>query len=773
MDRMPDDEYRRMDPESREMYNDVNQEEAETRKREEWEKLQRLGLSFARERARYIDARAASGVEGRWREDLYYYHGRDEANRQQTQEMMDNLGSTGRNVAGRADEKPSRSRIFINITRPKTNSAEARLADMLFPLDERNWGIKPTPVPELTKAMQEQTTPLLNPQTGQQMQVEDTESGERRPATVADAARIEMDKAVEAAKAMEREIDDQLTECEYNWHSREAIRSAARLGTGVLKGPVVITKRAKSWTPVTDGQSTAYVIEMIEKQVPESYCVDLWDFYPDMACGTDIRNAEAIWERKRVTARKLRQLAKTPGYLAEAIVQVLDEGPQKAHETRLDSRNFNPESREPVEDDARYELWERHGDIPVDVLQACGCDTSQMDPLETVTGCVVLVNQTVIKAYAAALDTEDLIYDVFAWEPSEENVFGYGLPYLLRQCSQRMLNAAGRQMMDNAGASAGPQIVVRRNAVTPADGRHEVRGLKLWYATDETISVKDVFAAHNVPSNVLEYKAIIEMALKFADEEVSFPMIMAGERGTAPEQVGSMQMLMNAATVVLRRIVKRYDDRVTRRHIGRYYDWNMQYNEKGEVKGDFEVDARGSTTLVQRDLQNQAIQKWLQALVNPSIGYMFDKLKMVRKGLQADYLTPDDVLKPEEEIKRTETKMAQTPPAPTPDAKVRAEATVAAAQAAAESRVRVAEIGAQDSDAERQSRQNNEERKLQLDAVRTALDNDLELKRLLQSSGMDSKKIKARLAEVMVNNQQKRDLFLAERALKLKMGSGI
>ncbi len=43
-----------------------------------------------------------------------------------------------------------KSRLYVNMTRPKTHAWEAKLSDMLFPTDGTpNWGIRPTPVPEL------------------------------------------------------------------------------------------------------------------------------------------------------------------------------------------------------------------------------------------------------------------------------------------------------------------------------------------------------------------------------------------------------------------------------------------------------------------------------------------------------------------------------------------------------------------------------------------------------------------------------------------------
>ena len=75
-------------------------------------------------------------------------------------------------------------------------------------------------------------------------------------------------------------------------------------------------------------------------------------------------------------------------------------------------------------------------------------------------------------------------------------------------------------------------------------------------------------------------------------------MLQGSQGGVTPDTVGGMQMLLNNTNVVLRRLVKNFDDMVTKPHIRRYYDYNMAYNENEEVKGDFNILARGSSALL-------------------------------------------------------------------------------------------------------------------------------------------------------------------------------
>jgi hypothetical protein len=120
-------------------------------------------------------------------------------------------------------------------------------------------------------------------------------------------------------------------------------------------------------------------------------------------------------------------------------------------------------------------------------------------------------------------------------------------------------------------------------------------------------------------------------------------------------------MLMNSAGTVLRRLTKQYDGQITRPHLRRYYDWNMQYSTKEEIKGDFEIDARGSSVLIVRDQQQQAVMQLFNLAQNPTYAVFVDHEKLFKKGLEMNHLTPDDVMNTPDQIALLQKQAAQTP----------------------------------------------------------------------------------------------------------------
>ena len=601
--------------------------------------LQAYGSGLAQMRDKWIRARYTQGHDKRWIEDLEQYHSKDAASRAASQ-MMEAV-EQGFPVTQKG-AAPTRSTVFIGLTRMKTNAAEARLADILLPTDDRNWGIKPTPNPTMSRDLNNDD-PAVHPQTGEPLPP-DPKTGE--PMRKKDIARAVMTLAKERSDAMQKEIEDQLIECDYNSEQRKCLHWAATIGTGVMKGPVVTNRTRRAWMPIDMGQGkTLHKIEFVEETSPASFALDPRRVYPDPACGDDIQRGQGIFEYDDLTPRQVRELADQPGYLRSQIAAVLLEGPRRSAALT----EFTDEAMNRDLLGTTYQVWYFWGDVRNDALRLMNVSgLSDDDILKTTSACVVMINNTVVKAYRNPVDTGDLPYDFVQWEKVVGSPFGYGIPYLMRS-QQRVLNAAWRQMMDNAGASSGPQIVMKRGSVEPADGNWQMTSRKIWLAKD-TDDVQKSFFLFDIPNHQDSLANIIKMATDLADQETGMPMLAQGEKGGAPDTVGGMQMLMNAANVVLRRLVKQYDDSITRPHIRRYYDYNMMFNPKPEIKGDFSIDARGSSALLVRDIQNQAYTNLLAAAANPVYQPFIDAQKLFEKALQAQHIDPEDIMRPQEEI---------------------------------------------------------------------------------------------------------------------------
>ncbi len=601
-------------------------------------------------------------IEQRWLEDLRNYYGRyDETTEADLKEAK-------------------RSRAFVKLTRHKTNSWAARLSDLLFPTDDRNWGVDPTPLPRLVQAAKEAieaakaTVDRAN-QTAAAGDAAAAETLAEQADSYAQAAKQTESEVAEAkrrAERMQEAIEDQLVESRYPVQCRDVIEDGCRLGTGILKGPLTSNRLRAEWRQ-GDGEGGWQLAQIPDPQ-PEFVRVDPWHFFPDMSART-IAEAEFSFERSLPTKKDLKRHARKLGFNKAAVRRLLQEGPKEGQEANLshiaELREMTGEG-EPVIN--RYVQWEYHGPLECDeiaaLLRATGNEEAAkrheelQDPLEEYRVIIHFCQNEVLKIAADyPLDSGDSLYSVWNFEKGETSVFGVGVPHIMGD-SQAAVNGAWRMMMDNSGLSVGPQIVIDKEKVTPQDGSYKLSPLKIWLASTSALATPQnpPFQVYNIPNNQQQLAGIIELGKMFIDEETSMPLIAQGEAGASVQPVGTTSMLFNSANVVFRRIVKSWDDDLTTPTIRRAYDWNMQFNPDDSIKGDMQVDARGTSVLLVREIQSQnlmaIITNWP---AHPILGpYVKVRAGMV-KTLQTLMIPPDELLFTDDEAKQNAAAMAPPP----------------------------------------------------------------------------------------------------------------
>ncbi|WEL96380.1 MULTISPECIES: portal protein [Delftia] len=569
-------------------------------------------LTLLSKRREAIAGRAGSGIEEEWTEDEEHYQGIDDANRNfQNANQLYRSRKTAIIGGQPKQQGPARSVVFLNITRPYTDAASARVADMLLPTDDRAWEIKPTPLPRLS---------------GPQLAMLAQAMGATDPAAVHAQMAAQAGEAKEAAERMQQAIEDPLVES--NWHGevRQVIEDSARIGSGVLKGPFPITRTARMTRKDPATGLTEFI--KVDEIKPGSKRIDVWNFFPDPSCGENIHNGSYTWEREHIGRRQIKELLADPSYETAELLAALREGPAR-------TREGTEAVYRPGEDE--FEMWIFYGHCAREHLARLGVEMEEGDE-DRVPTMAVMINDRLVKVVLSPQEDGEFPYDVLAWQRRPGMPWGVGISRQVRT-AQRMLNGSARAMMDNAGLSASPQVIIG-NGITPQDGNYGLRPGKVWRAEADA-DASDVRAAFNafvVPSVQVPLMNIINFALKMAEDTTGMPAMLQGIRGDAPNTLGGMQMQNNNATSVLRRLAKRFDDYMTRPHIQRYFDWMMTYSDDESIKGDFQIDVRASSALVERDAQQQFLMTLLQVSANPI--YELDPAKLAAELCKGQRLDP-------------------------------------------------------------------------------------------------------------------------------------
>lgn len=704
-------------------------------------RLDAIGDKIAELRDEAVECRKTSGFEQQWQEDEDYYSGLDEHNRDIENYIKPRSVSGGLRPR-REDNDDTRCTAFANLTRQFVDSASARACDILLPPNEWNFTIKPTPVPEFDEHEEDDTPMLLGPD-GQPT------------ASVGDVIKDRNKRMGLIADKSKRRIQDWLTECFFKSESAKVIEGGSMVGVGIMKGPVPDTKNTKRFS---DG---ALIIEQTVQ--PVSKRVDHWDFYPDMNCGENIQDGDYVFERDHMTARQLRALKGSGlGYIDESIDRVLKEGPNKD----------NTERQVRTKDTDKFAVWYYYGNLKIkDLMELdddCVCEEEEME--DTVPVVAVLVNDTVIKGYASPFETDGYPFDVFVWQRVSGQPFGVGVARQART-AQRQINAAFRALMDNMGASAIPMLGIMRGAIEPADGDWKVRSGKLWYLR-ETSGITDLNQAIQsieLPTRQEELQAIIELGARMMEDATGVSTLLQGDQGDNTKTVGGMSMLHENASSLLRRYTRNYDNQITIPHITRYYDYLLSDPEvPDEEKGDLDIEAVGSTHLVERHLQTMQLPMILQLSQDPR--YEKSPKKTFDEVLRAYRFDPAKFEMDEEEKQALQ--QQQEPPAPQVQAaQIRAETDLQKAQLKQQSDMQLTQFK-QQADAQKvmldvdrdtahlQSQAYRDEQNHQYLLQKLEMETQLAMLQYANAREMNLEDVKAKLAETTMKLSLQKELAM-------------
>jgi len=223
--------------------------------------------------------------------------------------------------------------------------------------------------------------------------------------------------------------------------------------------------------------------------------------------------------------------------------------------------------------------------------------------------------------------------------------------------------------------------------------------------------------------------------------------------------------------------VKNYDDDITRPFIKRMYDWNMQFNPKEDVKGDFSIDARGTSSLLVKEQQAANLMNLMNIAASPLLQPLTNTAALYRKVVSSMQLEADEIVKTTEEIELEQQKLEQQmqaqqemmmqaeqqqgqQQAPTGDPMAEQKLALEAQKMQMDAQLKGAQIQAQ-------------AQKLEVEQQKMASDRELELAKMAAEKGIKVSEMRTKLGIEKMKVQSKDMLFEKEQALKMQTGSGI
>ena len=102
-------------------------------------------------------------------------------------------------------------------------------------------------------------------------------------------------------------------------------------------------------------------------------------------------------------------------------------------------------------------------------------------------------------------------------------------------------------------------------------------------------------------------------------------------------------MLMSAANGSIRTVVKNVDDYLIRPLGKAFFAFNMQFDFDEEIRGDLEVHASGTESLMANEVRSQRLMQFLQVAQNPVLAPFAKMDYIIREIAKSMDLDPDKV----------------------------------------------------------------------------------------------------------------------------------
>ena len=543
-----------------------------------------------------------------------------------------------------------KSQVFVKVTKTKVLAAYGQIAEVLFGGNKFPITIDPTVLPDgveetvhfesnpdqrkaeegMPELLAGETYPefkerLAGMQTALDPVMDNLKSGPAKTPTSP-----QFHPAEAAAKKMEKKIHDQLEESHAKKHLRAAAFETALFGTGIMKGPFAVDKEYANWDEEGNYSPTF-------KTIPQTTSVSIWNFYPDPDAAT-MEEAEYIVERHKMSRSQVRALKNRPYFRENAIDNALRLG-----------ESYNKEWWEHVMEDnseqdqaQRFEVLEFWGFVDTEILEEQSIDIpDDLKDSEQLSVNAWICNGQVLRLVMNPFTPAYIPYFAAPYEMNPYSIFGVGIAENMDD-TQTLMNGFMRMAVDNAALSGNLLIEIDETNLVPGQDLSVYPGKV--FRRQGGAPGQAIFGT-KFPNVSNENMQMFDKARVLSDESTGFPSFAHGQTGVTGvgRTASGISMLMSAANGSIRNVVKNIDDYLLAPLGKAFFNFNMQFNFEADIKGDLEVKARGTESLMANEVRSQRLMQFLQVVQNPALAPFARMDYIVREIAKSMDLDPDKV----------------------------------------------------------------------------------------------------------------------------------
>jgi hypothetical protein len=544
-----------------------------------------------------------------------------------------------------------KSQIFVKVTKTKVLAAFGQMTEVLLGGNKFPITIDPTVLPDgVVESVHVETNdevkkaeksagmePLLPGETmpeyrerlgGLKKELEFVE--DIRPGPGLTPTQVTFEPAMVAAKKMEKKIHDQLEESQAKKHLRSTAFECSLFGTGIMKGPFAVDKEYPRWDD--EGNDNPLI-----KTVPMVSYVSVWNFYPDPDAN-NIDEAEYAIERHKMSRSDLRKLSNRPyfrdneieaaiklgpSYIKEWWEQVMEDGTQESHTER-------------------YEVLEFWGNVDMEILKRHNVEVpKELRKKSQISANVWICNGRVLRFVMNPFTPTIIPFYAVPYEINPYSIWGVGIAENMDD-TQTLMNGFMRMAVDNAALSGNLLIEIDETNLVPGQDFSVYPGKV--FRRQGGAPGQAIFGT-KFPNVSNENMQMFDKARVLADESTGFPSFAHGQTGITGvgRTASGISMLMSAANGSIRTVVKNIDDYLLAPLGKALFSFNMQFDFDPEIKGDLEVKAAGTESLMASEVRSQRLMQFLGIVQNPMLAPFARLDYIVREIAKSMELDPDKV----------------------------------------------------------------------------------------------------------------------------------
>ena len=571
-----------------------------------------------------------------------------------------------------------KSRVFIKVTKTKTLAAYGQIIDVLFSNNSFPISVDPTTLPEgveedvsfdMNEAKVREASPdfspygykgdgkdlppgatyktlqdRLGPLTDELSGIDNLNSG---PGLTPSSATFS--PAMVAAKKMEKKIKDQLEESNASKQLRSTAFEMALFGTGIMKGPFAIDKEYANWNEGGDYTPTI-------KTVPSTSHVSIWNFYPDPDA-TNMDESQYIIERHKMSRSQVRALKKRPFFRSKVIDDVISRGESYVKKYWEDDLNDYQVS----EGIDRFEVLEYWGSVERELLEQNDVKIpKELAIADELQANIWYCNGRILRMVLNPFKPAKIPYYAVPYELNPYSMFGIGIAENMDD-TQTLMNGFMRMAVDNAVLSGNLVFEVDETNLTPGQDLSVYPGKV--FRRQGGAPGQAIFGT-KFPNVSQENLQLFDKARVLADESTGMPSFAHGQTGVAGvgRTASGISMLMNAAAGGIKTVIKNVDDYLLRPLGEAFFSFNMQFDFDPDARGDLEVKARGTESLMANEVRSQRLMQFVQVASSPALAPYAKFPYIIREIAKSMDLDPDKVTNSLDEATRQAALMQQGQP---------------------------------------------------------------------------------------------------------------